>query len=190
MQNLVRNVAVGLAVVFGAQTAQAQVNASLGLGGGAAVPTGTMADGATTGWSSQIVARVKPMASPVALQVDGFYNRFGLEGGLDGNSRLLGGTANAVFAFPGVSRARPYLIGGVGVYNGKTTLDGQTTPSESVTKFGANAGAGLDVGLGKSASMYAEGRLHAIFHGTADAATLEEKTAYMVPMTLGLRWAL
>jgi opacity protein-like surface antigen len=131
---LVRGVAMGMALVLSAQLAQAQTGVSLGFGGGAAMPTGAYGDAFGTGWSSQLVARVKPGASPVGLQVDGFYNRFGLEGGIDGNSRLLGGTANAVFAFPTGSRARPYLIGGLGVYNGKTTIDGLGS-TDSETKW-------------------------------------------------------
>jgi hypothetical protein len=189
MKSLVRGVAMGLAVVLGAQSLHAQMAVSLGMGGGAAVPTGTMADGSKTGWSSEIVARVKPAASPVGLQVDGFYNRFGLDGGIDGNSRLIGSTANAVFAFPIAGKARPYLIGGVGVYNGKTSITGQPS-TDSQTKFGANAGAGLDVGVSKSATVFAEGRFHAIFKGATDATTLQEETAYMIPLTVGLRWAL
>jgi hypothetical protein len=189
MKNLVRGVAIGLAVVLSAQSVYAQTALSLGLGGGAAVPTGTMADGSKTGWSSQIVARVKPAASPVGLQVDGFYNRFGLAGGIDGNSRLIGSTANAVFAFPIAGAARPYLIGGVGVYNGKTSITGQPSP-DSQTKFGANAGAGFDIGVGKSAALFAEGRFHAIFKGATDATTQQEETAYMIPLTVGLRWSL
>jgi|SRR5882724_3777242 opacity protein-like surface antigen len=189
MKNLVRIVAMGVAVAVSASAAQAQTGVSLGLGGGAAVPTGSLADGAKTGWSSEVVARVKPGASPVGLQLDGFYNRFGLEGGIDGNSRMIGGTANAVLAFPIPGHARPYLIGGVGVYNGKTTITGQPA-SDSQTKFGANAGAGLDVGIGKSAALFAEGRFHAIFKGAVDQTTLQDETAYMVPVTLGLRWTL
>ncbi len=175
---LVRGVAVGVALALSAHIAQAQTGASLGFGGGAAVPTGSFGDGNTTGWSSQLVARVKPGSSPVGLQLDGFYNRFGLEGGIDGNTRLMGGTANAVFAFPGASRARPYLIGGVGLYNGKVTVLGT---SASQTDLGANAGAGFDVAVGKRAAVFAEGRFHAIFM---------DETAYMVPVTVGLRWSL
>lgn len=185
---LVRGVAMGVAFALSAHVAQAQTGMSLGFGGGAAMPTGSFAEGNGTGWSSQLVARIKPGASPVGLQVDGFYNRFGLEG-IDGNSRLLGGTANAVFAFPTGSRARPYLIGGLGVYNGKTSIDGLGS-SDSETKWGANAGAGFDVGLGKRAAVFAEGRFHAIFKGVTDVTTLEEGTAYMVPLTVGLRWSL
>ena len=77
---------------------------------------------------------------------------------------MLGGTANAVFAFPSASLARPYLIGGLGLYNGKTTIDGVGS-SDVQTKFGLNAGAGFNFGMGK-AQLFAEGRFHAIFKST------------------------
>ncbi len=187
MKNLIRGVAIGVAVAVSAQAAQAQMGMSLGFGGGAAVPTGTFSDGIQTGWGGQIVARMKPAVSPIGLQLDGFYNRFGLEGGIDGNARMIGGTANAVFSLPTPGRARPYLLGGVGVYNEKATVSGVSSDDE--TKFGANGGAGFDVGVGKRASLFAEGRFHAIFNGTADS-TGAQKTAYMLPVTLGLRWSL
>jgi hypothetical protein len=61
--------------------------------------------------------------------------------------------------------------------------------SDAETKFGANAGAGFDLKLG-SAALYAEGRFHAIFRGAVDTQTLDETTAYMVPLTEGLRLSL
>lgn len=184
---LMRSAAMGLALALSAQAAQAQAGLSLGLGGGAVVPAGTLADGSQMGWSGMVVARVKPAMSPIGFQLDGFYNRLGIEG-FEGHSRLIGSTANAVFAFPGVSAARPYLLGGLGVYNSKSTVAGLGS-SDSQTKFGANAGAGFDFSIGK-ASLFAEGRFHAILKGVVDPATAEEKTAYMIPLTVGLRWSL
>lgn len=186
MKSLLRGVAVGLAVALSAQAAQAQMGVSLGLGGGAVVPTGTFGDGLGTGWSAMVVARVKPALSPVGLQLDGFYDRFSLDGGIDGHSRIIGTTADAVFAMPG-ALVKPYLLGGIGIYNGKTTVSGTSSPSDS--KFGLNAGAGLDFGLG-GASVFAEARMHAILKGTVDPNTLDEKTAYMMPLSVGLRWSL
>jgi hypothetical protein len=124
--------------------------------------------------------------SPIGFQVDGFYNRFGLDG-IDGHTRMIGATANALFALPGAV-AHPYLIGGVGVYNSKASLDG-VEGSASATKFGLNGGLGVDVGVGP-AKLYAEGRLHAIMKGAVDSESLEETTAYMIPLTVGLRWSL
>lgn len=183
MKNLICGVAIGVAVAVSAQAAQAQMGMSLGFGGGAAVPTGTFSNDVQTGWGGEIVARMKPAVSPIGLQLDGFYNRFGLETAT-GNARMIGGTANAVFSLPTPGKARPYLLGGVGAYNAKASGD-----STSATKFGANGGAGFDVGVGRRASLFAEGRLHAVFNGTADS-TGAQKTAYMIPVTLGLRWSL
>jgi hypothetical protein len=187
MKTLMRGAAVGLALALSAQVAQAQAGMSLGIGAGAVVPTGSMADLNSTGYTGQAALRLQPAASPLGFQVDGFYSRLGLQNDVPGHSTMFGGTANAVYAFSGAS-ARPYLIGGVGVYNGKTTID-DVGSSDSETKFGANAGAGFDFKLG-AASLYAEGRFHAIFKAAVDAETLEETTAYMIPLTLGLRWSM
>jgi opacity protein-like surface antigen len=184
MKSMIRGAVLGLAVALVAQAAHAQAM-SFGVGGGIVVPTGTLSDGNSTGYSGSALVRVQPPASPVGFQVDAFYTRFGLEG-VDGHSRMIGGTANAVFAFPGASMARPYLIGGLGLYNGKTTIDGLGS-SDSQTKFGINAGAGFDFGLGK-AKLFAEGRFHAIMKGVPDGTTGDEKTAYMIPLTVGLRF--
>src|SRR5206468_10634738 len=93
MNSMIRGAVVGLAVMLGAQAAQAQ-GLSLGLGGGIVVPTGSLSDGLGTGWSGTAQLRVKPPVSPLGFQVDAFYTRFSLDG-IDGNSRMLGGTANA-----------------------------------------------------------------------------------------------
>jgi outer membrane protein with beta-barrel domain len=185
MKTLMRGAAVGLALALSAQVAQAQAGLSFGLGAGVVVPTGSMADLNSTGYTGQASLRMQPAASPLGLQVDGFYSRLGLQNDIDGHSQMIGGTANAVYAFSSVSPARPYLIGGVGVYNHKLTID--QVGSGSDTKFGANAGAGFDFKLG-AASLYAEGRFHAIFKAAVDAQTLEETTAYMIPLTVGLRF--
>jgi opacity protein-like surface antigen len=184
MNSTIRGAVVGLAVMVAAQAAQAQ-GLSFGVGGGIVVPTGSLSDGTGTGWSGTAQLRVKPPVSPLGFQVDAFYTRFSLDG-VDGHSRMLGGTANALFAFPSASPIRPYLLAGPGLYNGKTTIDGLGS-SESTTKFGMNAGAGFDFGMGK-ASLFAEARFHAIFKGATDLATGDEKSAYMIPITVGLRF--
>jgi opacity protein-like surface antigen len=180
MKSTIRGAVLGLAVMLGAQAANAQ-GISLGMGGGIVLPSGDMANGLSTGWSGTAQLRVKPPVSPIGFQVDAFYTHFGFDGG-DGHSRMIGGTANALFAFPGAGPARPYLISGVGVYNGKST-----GAPDSETKFGLNAGAGFDFGLGK-AKLFAEARFHAIMKGAVDISTGDEKAAYMIPLTVGLRF--
>ena len=185
MKTLMRGAAVGLALALSAQVAQAQGGLSFGLGAGVVVPSGSMADLNSTGYTGQASLRMQPAASPLGFQVDGFYTRLGLQDDIAGHSQMIGGTANAVYAFSGASAARPYLIGGLGVYNTKLTLDGLGSGSD--TKFGANAGAGFDFKLG-AASLYAEGRFHTIFKAAVDADTQQETTAYMIPITVGLRF--
>ena len=185
MKTLMRSAAVGLALALSAQAAQAQAGLSLGLGAGAVVPSGDMADFHSTGWTGQASLRVKPAVSPLGFQFDASYGRLGIDSNVfDGHTSMLAGTANAVYAFPSAAVARPYLIGGVGAYNMKASAEG----AESVTKFGANAGAGFDLKLG-SASLYAEGRFHAIF-SALDSGAGDASTAYMIPLTVGLRWNL
>ncbi len=187
MKTLMRGAAIGLALALGAQAAQAQAGISLGLGAGAVIPTGSMADAFSMGWTGQTSLRVKPAVSPLGFQLDASYSRLGLDSDLaEGNLRTIAGTANAVFSFPSAAVARPYLLGGVGLYNMKAT-EGDVSGSD--TKFGANAGAGFDLKLG-SAALYAEGRFHAIFKGGFDTQTGDEATAYMIPITVGLRWSL
>jgi opacity protein-like surface antigen len=183
MKNAIRGAVLGLAVLASAQAAQAQ-GLSVGVGGGVVVPSGDLADGTSMGYSGTAQLRVKPPASPLGLQVDAFYTRFGLDG-IDGHTRMIGGTANAVYAMPSASTARPYVIGGVGIYNSKATIDGLGS-SESQSKFGLNAGAGFDFGLG-SASLFAEGRFHMIMKALTDVNG-DEKAAYMIPLTVGLRF--
>ncbi|MBA3258172.1 MAG: outer membrane beta-barrel protein [Gemmatimonadales bacterium] len=183
MKSMIRGAALGLAVVLSAQAAHAQ-GLSFGVGAGAVMPTGTYGDFNSMGWNVTAVARLKPPVAPLGLQVDGFYNRFGLESGIDGHSSIIGATANAVFAFPSVSPVRPYLLGGAGVYNQKASVAGE---SASQTKVGLNAGAGFDFALG-SAKLFADARFHAILKGSVDATTGDEATAYMIPITLGLRF--
>ena len=186
MRSMIRGAVAGLVLVLVAQAVHAQAGLSLGLGGGLVVPTGTMADGIQTGWNGMVVARVKPGLSPVGLRLDGFYNRFALQGGVEGHSRMLGATADAVFTLPSCSWARSR---GERMYSGKTSIDGLGS-SQSQTKFGLNAGAGFDFGFSGGARLFAEGRFHAILKGVTDPSTGAEKTGYMVPLTVGLRWAM
>jgi hypothetical protein len=79
------------------------------------------------------------------------------------------------------SHFHPYLIGGGGIYNLKTT--GSTTPgvilSGGTTKFGINAGAGFDFKAG-GAGLFVEGRFHDIFTSGSDVK--------FIPITVGIRF--
>ena len=160
-----------IALSVAASSAQAQRLVKLGISGGVAMPNGDLSDGFKTGYNVNLGLDVKPPALPVGFRVEALLNQLsGKEISEDGitltvpDLRIIGGTANAVFQFPGVG-IKPYLIGGVGMYNSKVDFDG----AEGSTDFGINGGAGLKFSLG-AFETYAEARLHNIF-GDGDGST-------------------
>ena len=74
------------------------------------------------------------------------YHRLGVDddpiaGDIDANFQVIQGTANAVYRFANSadSKIRPYLIGGVGLYNSKLTGDDVPDGIGGETDFGINA---------------------------------------------------
>ena len=63
MKTLMRGAAVGLALALSAQVAQAQGGLSFGLGAGVVVPSGSMADLNSTGYTGQASLRMQPAAA-------------------------------------------------------------------------------------------------------------------------------
>jgi opacity protein-like surface antigen len=130
-----------------------------------------------------------PTGWPVGIQVDGQYQQYKLDESVVGagslKDRLILGTANVVYKFKTSegSTFRPYLIGGGGVYNVKTTGSSDVgtiiDTENSETKFGVNAGAGFDFKAG-SAGLFVEGRFHDVFTSGNDVQ--------FIPVTLGVRF--
>lgn len=157
--------------------------AEFSLGGGLGIPLGNFDDQAKMGWMGLGAVSFVPNGSPVGIQIDGQFQQYKLDGGGDLKDRMLIGTGNIVYKIKTSedSRFRPYLIGGGGVYNLKTT--GTVTPGTlfegGVTKFGINAGAGFDFKAG-AAGLFLEGRFHDVF-------TTGENVKF-IPITLGIRF--
>jgi hypothetical protein len=161
--------------------------AEFSLGGGVGVPLDNFDDEAKLGWHGIAAVSFVPDGWPVGIQIDGSYQQFSLEDdtfvGFSGlKNRLLMGTGNIVFKFKSSEEStfRPYLIGGVGVYNSKVT--GSDDPGDVLpggeTNFGLNAGAGFDFKAG-GAGLFIEGRFHDIFDDGADTK--------FIPISIGLR---
>jgi hypothetical protein len=155
--------------VFAATAAEAQV--SMGVGGGPAFAGG---DQSGTGWHAQLSLGMGMPMLPVGLRVDGLWAQWPGDGATD---RMLGGTANAELAFPGVLFS-PYFLGGVGLYNTRIQ-HGHATPDED-TGIGFNAGLGARFGFGGLAA-FAETRVH--FVNTDHAGSVQ-----MIPLTFGIRF--
>ena len=187
-----------VALVALASPASAQ-KAGLGFGGsiGANVPNGgDFGNGAKTGlvvngfvglgtgrfglrgelfWSrSDLDNAVIRRVGQSVLPSDGVNN-------VTGNVDLIGASANIVLPLT-QSMIRPYLIGGVGVYNRRVSQDVTGTIEEfrdlrdEQTDIGYNGGIGLAFG-GLGPSFFIEARFHSV-------ATTPEKTRF-VPVVVG-----
>ncbi|HEY7611440.1 MAG TPA: outer membrane beta-barrel protein [Gemmatimonadales bacterium] len=174
-----------LMAAVGAAPALAQT-AKFSVGGGLTLPLGDFGDAASTGWHGLAAVGFQPANLPVGFQLDGMYQRFGVEGApdnFDGHTQVIQGTANVVYTFTTAeaSTFHPYLIGGVGIYNAKPTGDDFTAivGDESSTDFGVNAGAGFDFMAG-SVGLFVEGRFHNVFSDGSDAT--------FIPISVGVRF--
>jgi len=163
--------------LLGASALRAQAT-EFSIGGGVGVPLGDFDDVAKIGWQGTAAVSFVPRNLPVGIQVDGSFSQFGNDSPLDIKNQLLYGTLNAVYRFSSSesSRFRPYLLGGGGVYNSKLT--GSDAPDGSTTKFGINAGAGVDFKAG-SAGLFLEGRFHDVF--------VAGPNVEFIPINVGIR---
>ena len=180
----IRSVVLGVVLMASAGTAPAVAQgAEFSLGGGLTLPLSEFGDAASTGFHGLAGVSFLPSGSPVGIQVDGMFQRFGFEDapdGFDANFQIIQGTANAVYKFKSSeeTKVRPYLIGGVGLYSFKATGD-DVPDTGSETDFGINAGAGFDFKFG-AAGLFLEGRFHNVF--------TEGESTNFIPITVGVRF--
>jgi opacity protein-like surface antigen len=175
MRLMSRAALVLAATLFAAPALHAQVNFSVSAG--AAVPIGGTADGLKTGYDVTGSLGFKPPLAPIGLRIDGMLNSMDLKGATSGSLRLLAGTANLTLSGAGMPIPMGYLIGGVGMYNGKVTGLPSGFTSNSSTDFGFNIGAGLKFPL-TGFSTFVEARLHIV--------NTEGESTKFVPITFGI----
>jgi hypothetical protein len=183
----IRSVVLGAVLMasVGIVPALAQ-GARFSVGGGLTVPLSDLGDETGTGFHGLAAVSFQPPGSPVGIQVDGMFQRLGVDeppgfGDVDANFQIIQGTANAIYKFQtsDQTRVRPYLIGGVGLYNYKFTGDDVPDDFGSETDFGINAGAGFDY-LAGAIGIFAEGRFHNVF--------AEDDNLNLIPITVGVRF--
>ncbi len=179
----IRSVVLGAALMasVGAAPAVAQGGAKFSLGGGLTLPLGDFGDAASTGFHGLAAVSFQPKNLPIGIQVDGMFHRLGVDqSNVDANFQVIQGTANAVYRFANSAetKVRPYLIGGVGLYNSKLTGDDVPDNVDGSTDFGINAGAGFDFQAG-AVALFVEGRFHNVFS--------DGSNTNFIPVTLGVR---
>lgn len=143
MFRTLKGLAVLALVAATAGTAQAQ-GIKFGLHGGAGMPTGTLGEGFGTGYQIGGELSFKPAVLPIGLRADVDFNSFGMKEGIEGSLRVISGSANAVYRMPMPAFA-PYLLGGVGLYNAKLSMD--DVDGEGSSEVGFQIGAGVELNL-------------------------------------------
>jgi hypothetical protein len=160
-------------------TALSQKSYAIGLGGGAAIPVGKLADRQATGYNALVSLAMGLSDLPFGFRFDGIYNNLSHTkspptGVTSTKLQVTALLANMVYAFPGTT-AKAYIIAGGGLYKSKADVDG----AKSKNDWGFNAGLGATFGFGPIAT-FIESRYHTVSRNEADGGVYQ-----FVPITLG-----
>jgi hypothetical protein len=174
--------ALALTLALPSRSASAQKTYALGIGGGAAIPVGTLSDTQNTGFNGIVSLALGGADLPIGIRIDGIYNTFPhpnesqpQSGSINPYSfRIAGLLGNLVYAFPGTN-AKTYLVAGGGVYNTKLDVAG----SKGENHGGLNAGAGVTFRVGPIAS-FLESRYHFVSRKPEKGGVI-----HFVPITFG-----
>ena len=154
------------------------------IGAGLSVPTGDMGDATKTGFNVQGAVAHKLGASPAWLRGELAFHRFGSQdlGGANGHASELGALANIGYSFPTTSSIRPYVLGGLGLYSQKYTIEASgASLSQSESDIGFNGGLGVAFRMGgRSASV--EARYHSVNGGDK----MGNQSSTFVPVTFSM----
>ena len=173
--------AVAMTVVMGASAAEAQSPIRFGLAGGLTMPQSDLGESFESGFHGQVMLGFGMMALPVKLRADLSYHSLGVEGeggiGFDDDDdlRVISGALNAIIGMGGIG-VKPYLTGGVGLYNSKFG------DFDAENDFGLNGGVGLEFSL-TGMSTFLEVRYIKVFVGDDDG---DDFSAALVPITFGI----
>ena len=153
-----RLLVAGSAIAFGLMAFAPCAQAQFGVSAGISIPSGDLADFASSGYSVTGMLGFSVPTVPVGFRADVGYNAWDGKDDVDAKFSTLSGTANIIVKVPMLA-ARPYLIGGVGAFRGKQEGSFRfggvllNNISSSETKFGYNIGGGLEFGLGLLKTM-------------------------------------
>ncbi len=172
---------VGLISIAGAGSLSAQ-GVRFGIGGGLVMPTGDYKTADKIGFLVGADATYWLMGAPVGIRVEGQYSQTSHKNGVDGNSKIIGGMGEVVYAFgTNKDQVRPYILGGTGLFNVKRTIPSLGIDT-SVTKVGFGGGAGLAFKLGAGGTrFFVEGKFVSVSTGGGSNTTF-------LPIRAGFRF--
>ena len=163
-------IALCAAMPLRAQIIQRTEGFRFGLGLGATLPMGDYGKLDKMGINILGVFETPLAKSPLYLRADGIYSSTSHDG-TSGSTGILGGTVSALYHFSApAAQARPYLLGGLGIYNVDFGTDSQT-------KIGYALGGGVTFNIG-ALDAFAEARFTSV-------QTSVSSTTF-VPLTVGL----
>ena len=142
-------------VLFAVAAMPAQAQVRFGVAGGLLMPTGDYGTLDKMGFIGGVGASIPIGTAPVRVRFEGTYSQTSHDG-IDGKTKILGGMASLVYSFSAGGSVTPYVLAGVGYYNGKVTVPSLNFDA-SESKVGFGGGAGLRFPMG-SASLFAEAR--------------------------------
>jgi hypothetical protein len=155
--------------LFGPTFLPAQRPVSLGIAGGASIPSGELRDGVDVGWHGLATIAVSTLMQPLGLRIDVAYNRFAFTDGgpalADEYQSTGSATLNVTYRLPTTnSPMSPYLISGAGAYRSECSLDSGCEPT---TRYGWNVGLGTKLFL-LGFRSFLEARYHRTEIGDTD----------------------
>jgi hypothetical protein len=179
---------------------------SIGLGGGATIPTGNSPTPLKTGYNGQAYMLIHLLKGLPAIRFNVGYSRseYDQPSGLSGGASVPGyfGKKQEVLSGIGglnlnlfhLGPVTPYLTAGLGAFDVRTTVDtaqsesgGTTTTSgkiQSKVNFGIDAGGGLAMSFGR-VSAFLEGRVQNVY--TSGGGLIKSSKHVMaVPVSFGV----
>lgn len=156
-----------------------QKSYAIGVGGGAAIPVGKLADLQTTGYNAIVTLAIGVSDLPFGVRFDAMTNSLSdtkspPTGVTSANLRVNAGIANLVFAFPGTT-AKAYVLAGGGYYSAKSDLPGAKADGD----WGFNGGFGATFGFGPFATFF-ETRYHSVSRKESKGGVYQ-----FIPVTIG-----
>ncbi len=145
-----------------ATPARAQAQVHFGISAGASIPQSSFGEQVSTGFNVTGMVNVTVPLSPLGFRGEVGFNRFDIDSNIgNGNVRMINGAANVILTPSSIMGAKPYLIGGIGVYNVRGVVsnggliggDVFSSSSGSDSRLGFNGGIGLTFGLGSIGTM-------------------------------------
>ncbi len=181
MNRFSKYVAAAAVMVAPAMLSAQSSAVGFGVSGGLSVPTGDLGDAVDAGYSIAGHVFLKPSSmKSLRFRGDVSYSGFGYKN-IDASYRSLGFVGNAMLDLTSSGGVKPYVLGGLGAFNGKrsTQVGSAAVVSTGSTDVGLQVGGGLNFQL-SGFSTFLEAKYVNVF-------TENNSTGY-IPITFGVRF--